>query len=112
MTKIAFCCRLFKDLESSPYRHSIFYQFLCFLYSAFNHKRVTAAKCRQSHHRRTEWHSSSCIRSEVVCLAAFCSGGTFMIERTVVNKELFTSNSQGIIVTPDLFMICIIQEQS
>jgi hypothetical protein len=60
-------------------------------YSAYNHKRATAAKCRESHHRRHdctlaigERHSSSCIRSAVVWLTAFCSGGALMIVRTVV----------------------------
>jgi hypothetical protein len=60
------------------------------LYSAYNHKRATAAKCRESHYRRHhctlaigERHSSSCIRSAVVWLTAFCSGGALMIVRTV-----------------------------
>jgi hypothetical protein len=45
----------------------------CKKYSAYNHKRATAAKCRESHHRRMDCtlaigkrHSSSCIRSAVV----------------------------------------------
>jgi hypothetical protein len=25
-----------------------------YIYSAYNHKRTTAAKCRESHHRRTD----------------------------------------------------------
>jgi hypothetical protein len=52
------------------------------LYSAYNHKRATAAKCCESHHCRHdctlaigERHSSICIRSAVVWLTAFCSSG-------------------------------------
>jgi hypothetical protein len=60
------------------------------LYSAYNHKRATAAKCRESHHRGTdctlaigERHSSSCIRFAVVWLTSFCGGGALMIVCTV-----------------------------
>jgi hypothetical protein len=52
------------------------------LYSAFNHKRATAAKCRESHHLRTDATTAVPFRSAVVGLTAFCSGGALMIERT------------------------------
>jgi hypothetical protein len=65
------------------------------MYSAHNHKRATAAKCRESHHRRHdctltigERHSSSCIRSAVVWHTTFCSGGALMIVRTVESDSV------------------------
>jgi hypothetical protein len=50
------------------------------LYSAFNHKRATAAKCRESLHLRTDATTAVPFRSAVVWLTAFCSGGALMID--------------------------------
>jgi hypothetical protein len=36
------------------------------MYSAFNHKRVTAAKCRESHHLRTDATTAVPFRTGVV----------------------------------------------
>jgi hypothetical protein len=38
-----------------------------------------------------ERHSSSCIRSAMVWLTAFCSGGALMIVRTVISQNLICS---------------------
>jgi hypothetical protein len=52
-------------------------------YSAVNHKRATAAECRESHHLRADAATAVPFRSAVVWLTASCSGGALVIERTV-----------------------------
>jgi hypothetical protein len=53
------------------------------IYSVFNHKRATDAKCCESHHLRKDATTAVPFHSTVVWLTAFCSGGALMIERTV-----------------------------